>query len=49
MKYSQVIYINGFKASGKDFELLCQRVREGKECIISVRTTKMGNIAITTV
>lgn len=42
-----VIYINGFKASKFDLEMLCRDINNGTQTI-QIHKTKKGNIAITT-
>lgn len=41
------IYINGFKASKFDLEMLCRDFKRGTQTI-TVRKTKKGNISVTT-
>ena len=48
MKWSQKLYINGFKASKEDFEMLCERIREGVECVLKVTITR-NKVYVTTV
>jgi hypothetical protein len=42
-----IIYINGFKASKFDLEMLCRDLKNGTQTATFHRTKK-GNIAITT-
>lgn len=44
----QIVYINGVKATYADLALLLERVRNGLDCVLEIRTTKKNNIAVVT-
>lgn len=44
----QTIYINGVRATANDLATLLKRVREGKDYIVEIHTTKSNNIAVVT-
>ena len=44
----QTIYINGRRATKGDLDTLFERVRQGKEYILEMHTTKSNNIAVVT-